>query len=111
MADVIYIEQDVRCVRSNRKVVDKVTIHGPGYKLPSKGVRRLHIDGVEYLYKITGFIVLFYLEGRKVVTDISAVSRKSWDLIERGQWKMTSDGHVTPAHCKEFLTRFLAEYP
>ena len=86
-------------------------IHGPGYRLPKSGVRKLHIDGVEYLYKIKGSTVQFFLDDRKVVADISTVSGKSWDLIERGQWKKTSDGHITPGHCKEFLGKFLKENP
>jgi hypothetical protein len=86
----------------------RVNIHGPGYRLPKSGVRKLHIDGVEYLYKIKGHTVQFFLEDKKIVADISTVSGKGWDLIERGQYKKTDDGYVTPGHCKAFLTEFLA---
>ena len=81
-------------------------VHGPG-PLPRKGLRRLHIEGVEYLYVIKGRRVQFLLEDRKVIADLSEVSGKPWDIIERGQYKKTNDGYVTPAHCKAFLERFL----
>ena len=82
-------------------------VHGPGYRLPRSGVRTLHIDGVEYRYAIKGSQVLFFLPDRKVVADLSEVSGKRWDLLERGQWKGTSDGHVTPRHCRDFLEQLL----
>lgn len=82
-------------------------VHGPGARLPKKGVRRLHIDDVEYLYVIKGSKVQFFLPDRKIIATLVEVSGKSWDILERGQWKKTSDGWVTPQHCKDFLADYL----
>lgn len=86
-------------------------ITGPRYRLPRRGVRRLHIDGVEYLYSITGSKVLFFLEGRKIVADFTEVTGRTLDVLERGEWKRTCDGMVTPRDCKAFLVRILTEEP
>lgn len=83
-------------------------VFGPG-TLPKSGVRKLHIDGVEYLYVIKGHGVHYYFEDKKVVANHAEVTGRSWDIIERGQWKKTTDGMVKPSDCKAFLEKLIAE--
>lgn len=46
-------------------------------------------------------------EGKKTVVDYSKLTGKSWDIIERGQRKKTSDGEVTPQHVKNYIVSTL----
>lgn len=79
-----------------------------GYtRIPKHGVRRLHIGGREYLYKIFPWRAVFYLEKMKVVADLPDITGLTTDIIDRGRWKKTSDGFVTPAMCKKFLEKIL----
>ena len=84
-------------------------VHGPGYRLPKKGLRTLHIEGTEYSYQIKGSRVLFFLETAKIEADFTEVTGLPSNTIERGQWKGTQDGAVTPQRCKEFLQRYLED--
>lgn len=84
-------------------------IFGPGYTMPKSGVRTLHIEGVEYKYTIKGHGVQYFLDDKKVVASFPAVTGRSWNIIERGQHKKTSDGMITPKHCKAFLEDLIAK--
>lgn len=84
-------------------------IHGPGYGLPKSGLRTLHIDGKEYKYAIKGHGVHYFLGDKKVVASHSEVTGLDPWVMERGQFKGTSDGMVKPSHCKAFLESLIAK--
>ncbi len=66
-------------------------------KRPRKGARSLSINGDIWWYRVgKGDIEVWDPNGKKHVTNMRIVTKRSWDVIERGQWKKTSDGAVTP---------------
>lgn len=43
----------------------------------------------------------------KLVDRLNVVTGRSWDVLERGHWKRTSDGMVTPKNIAAWITRAL----
>jgi len=41
--------------------------------------------------------------GKKTIVDYSILTSRTWNVIERGQWKKTIDGMVTPGHVKAYI--------
>lgn len=62
-----------------------------------KSKRKIVVDGLEYgwIYGGSG-IVVWDADGKKHHGHVEAVTGCDWNAIERGQWKKTSDGMVTP---------------
>lgn len=83
-------------------------LSGPGYSVPKKGVRKVHINGVEYRYLIGSFMVVFFLDDGKVGVPWPDVVGMDWNVIERGQWRKTSDGTVHPRQVKAWLESYLS---
>ncbi len=67
--------------------------------------RTLHIDGGDWRWNVwrSGTIVIFSPGGEKTVTSGSHVKGLDWDTFDRGSYKGTSDGAVTPAEVKTFI--------
>jgi len=47
--------------------------------------------------------------GKKTIVNYLKLTGRDWNTIERGQWKRTSDGMVTPGHVKAYIARYLSE--
>lgn len=61
-------------------------------------------DGSEWKFKIgTAYVILKSPEGKRRNVSISQLTGRSWDTIERGKHKKTSDGMVTPRHIREYI--------
>jgi hypothetical protein len=56
-------------------------------------------------------VVLFLASRRsgivydKWVFSLAEVTGRSWNVLERGQWKKTSDGALTPGVLRQFIDR------
>lgn len=53
------------------------------------------------------FVVLYSPVGTKHVVDISTITGRSWDTIERGRWKRTMDGAVLPSDIRKCVLALL----
>jgi hypothetical protein len=49
--------------------------------------------------------------GRRIVVSYQDLTGRSIDSIERGQWKKTSDGMVTPADVRAYIEKKLLRPP
>lgn len=85
--------------------------------LPS-GVRRLVLASGTWHFRVTGQSAILFSPERdrkgdpydKWVVDLSTLTGRDWNTLERGQWKRTSDGMVTPGVVREFIEgQILAE--
>lgn len=50
-------------------------------------------------------ITIWSPSGRKHVTNAREVTGRSWSDIERGHWKRTPDGTVSPSHIRAYIER------
>jgi hypothetical protein len=73
-----------------------------------KGERRIEVDGVTWRYRFgCDNVVIVLRNGKKVIVNYSTLTGRTPDLIERGQWKGTSDGMVTPEHVRHYIRKHL----
>lgn len=71
-----------------------------------EGWRKIHINNEVFLYKIgKGYVSIKLNNGKTIYPNLVEVTSKSWDVLERGQWKKTSDGYVLPSHIKDYLIK------
>ena len=57
-----------------------------------------------YRYMIgSGFARIEYPDGRRQVVSLSRLTGRTHDTIERGRWKQSSDGMVTPRHVADWI--------
>lgn len=69
-------------------------------------MRKITVDGIEYLYRIgRDFAVIRLPNGKTLRPFITDLTGQRPDDLERGRWKKTSDGMVTPRHIKDYLQR------
>jgi len=68
-------------------------------------MRKIHTGTQVWEYRIgKGAVVIQPPDGRKkIVVDLSTLTGRSWNVLERGQHKMTSDGMVTPGDVKKYI--------
>jgi hypothetical protein len=70
--------------------------------------RAVHIDGVEYPYQIRNASVRIYFpNGKSIHVGAPTILGTTYDIFERGQYKCTSDGMVTPSLVKQYLESYL----
>lgn len=50
-------------------------------------------------------VIRFPNDGKSVVVDYAILTGRTPDTIERGQWKKTSDGMVSPGHVRGWIRR------
>ena len=68
-------------------------------------MRKIHINGDEYSYKIgKQFIQIFPPSGIKIIINQSEVSGMTWVGLERGYWKKWFKG-ITPKMIKEYIVK------
>jgi len=48
-------------------------------------------------------VVIKSPEGKSTIVDYSKLTGKSWGIIERGQYKKTEDGMVTPRFVRKYI--------
>lgn len=70
-----------------------------------KGLRKIVVPGPEHwTYKVfLSCTLLFDPKGKKYVVPTTHMTGRDWNTLERGQWKKTDDGWVTPRHIAEFI--------
>lgn len=70
--------------------------------------RIIRLGASVYEYFIGRSNVLFKLpSGQRRVVDFATLTGRSWATIERGHWKRTDDGMITPAAIKAYILRAL----
>lgn len=70
--------------------------------------RKLHINDQVWEYHCGhNYVVVKSPESKKEVIDYSTLTGRSWDIIERGMRKKTSDGMITPKHIKDYIEKHL----
>ena len=71
---------------------------------PTKKSRMIVIEGETWYYQIGGFSCAFWNpEGKKYVNRTNIVANRSWDVLERGEYKKTSDGMITPKDIRKYI--------
>jgi len=71
---------------------------------PTKKSRVIVIEGETWYYQIGGYSCAFWgPDGKKHVGKADVVANRSWDVLERGQWKKTSDGMITPKDIRRYI--------
>ncbi len=60
-------------------------------------MRKIHVKGRDYRFRVgKQNVVIRDNEDKARVVRISEITRRTPDVLERGRWKGTSDGMVTP---------------
>ena len=71
-------------------------------------MRKIVVDGQNWQFMIgRSFVKVVSPSGQGYVANHSEVTGRSWDTLERGIWKKTSDGMVTPANIEVFIRNLL----
>lgn len=72
--------------------------------------RKLTIEDKVWEYQLgKGNAVIKSPDNKKTVVDYVKLTGRSWDTLERGQYKKTSDGMVTPQHIKSYIQTYLTK--
>jgi hypothetical protein len=66
--------------------------------------RKIVVSGVEWKYHIGKISVVARCGDRKLVGKLPEVTGLDWDTIERGQWKRTTDGMITPKQIATWIS-------
>lgn len=83
-----------------------------GYDGIAKGteVRKVHIGPEIWEYRIgKGYTSIFSPNGKKFLAKNWDIVGNTPDIFERGQYKKTDDGMVTPSLVKDYIQRKLIE--
>lgn len=74
-------------------------------------MRKVHVSGETWEFQ-TGkgcAVIRNPRTGKKTIVNYVKLTGRDWNTIERGQWKRTSDGMVTPADVKAYIEKHLSE--
>lgn len=72
----------------------------------SRKRRRITVRGEVFTYTIgTGSVRITWPDGSSRAVLLTVVTGRSEDVLERGQWKKTSDGMVTPKDIAAYIER------
>jgi hypothetical protein len=72
-------------------------------------MRKIDVDGEEWEFS-TGkgnAVIKNPRTGKKAIVDYSILTGRTWNVLERGQWKKTIDGMVTPGHVSGYIRKHL----
>ncbi len=70
--------------------------------------RKIHLDNEVWEYQIGRTnVVIKSPASKKIVVGFCKLTGRSWDIIERGQWKKTTDGMVTPKDVRIYIQKHL----
>ncbi len=67
--------------------------------------RKIEVDGKEYEYRIGFSFAKIYRLDVSWLIDLSTLTGKSWQSIERSRWKKTTDGMITPKMVEEWIRK------
>lgn len=73
-------------------------------------MRKVHVGGQVWEFR-TGkgaAVIKNPRTGKSTIVNYAKLTGRTWDTLERGQWKRTSDGMVTPAHVKAYIEKHLS---
>lgn len=69
-----------------------------------KGERLVQVGMETWSFRIgRELAVIVSPGGYKSRVSLSTITGRPGDMLERGQWKGTSDGMVTPTHVREYI--------
>jgi hypothetical protein len=68
-------------------------------------MRTLVVDGIEWKVKVGQSSMEARSDSQKIVVPLNVFN--SWDNIERGRWKKTQDGMITPGEMAEAIRKTL----
>jgi len=72
--------------------------------------RKVHIDGSEWTYHIgQSVLVICSPKGERRRVGAGAVMGTTGDIVERGRYKQTSDGMITPSKIKSYIINHWVE--
>jgi len=75
-----------------------------------KGERKVDVDGEVWSCRLgRSHAVIVSPGGHKSVVDFSTLTGRSWDTLERGQWKGMRDGMVVPDHVRTYVRKHREE--
>jgi hypothetical protein len=75
---------------------------------PRRGARALDVDGKQWWFRVGHqAIEIWSPEGKRHLTNMSQVTGRDWNTIERGQWEKTMDGMVKPGHVLGYIRKEL----
>jgi hypothetical protein len=70
---------------------------------------QVHVGGKIWKYRVgRSNVVINSPEGKRITVNHSELTGRTWDTIERGQWKRTQDGMILPCHVKEYVERYIS---
>lgn len=65
--------------------------------------RKIVVGGAEWKYHVGQIHAEARCGERKLLSRLTEIIGLTWDVIERGQWKQTSDGAITPKHIAAWI--------
>lgn len=70
---------------------------------PQKGARRLVVVDQTWWWMVGNLTILWTPKGQKLLVNNMALTGLTQETIERGRWKRTTDGTVTPRMVREYI--------
>lgn len=72
-------------------------------------MRKIKVRGETWNYKVGMYhVVLESPSGLRYAVEYTTLTGRSWDVIERGKRKGTSDGSITPKNIREYINKTMA---
>jgi hypothetical protein len=70
-------------------------------------MRKIVVDGIEYLYLIGSYDCVIQQVGnpKKYIVSLDQITPVSYTQLERGRWKKTSSGMITPRMIAEYIKK------
>lgn len=65
--------------------------------------RKIVVGGAEWKYHVGKIHTEARCGERKLLGKLTDITGLTWDVLERGQWKRTSDGAITPKHIADWI--------
>jgi len=73
-------------------------------KKPTKKSRPIAISEEVWYYQVGGCHCVFWNpQGKKFIEKTNIVAGRSFDVLEKGQWRKTSDGMITPKDISKYI--------
>jgi len=75
------------------------------------GWRVMEAGGIEWSYKFghQNVVIKNTSTGKKHIIDYSTLTGRDWNTIDRGEYKGTTDGMMTPGHVLNYILKNLVE--
>ncbi len=76
-------------------------------------MRKVLVNGQAWEFSVGRFnaVIKNPSTKKKTIVDFSKLTGRTWDILERGQYRRTSDGMIKPGHVKAYIEEHLAEKP